>query len=117
MLKKIVLASALILGFIAVGALSWTLCALTHNNGQIHVVNSLSQDQQVIIGFPSGHQERFEIKSEGSYTFKQIATGEGSLKVTLNGQEIPCDSYVTSINPLMILTLRADKALLTSHFH
>jgi len=114
-IKKILLLSFYVFSLAAVGTAAWFLRELSYPEGQVHVVNSLEKDLSVSITFPSGENEQFEIKSESQHNFKVRSTGEGSIKVKINHQDIPCDSYVTSMNPLIVLTLKEDKALFTIH--
>ncbi|GAA4355824.1 hypothetical protein [Kangiella marina] len=73
--------------------------------GHFHIVSTASQNFDVVLKFPSGEYESFDLKSGGTYRFKQTDTGEGSITVVINGVGREQVGYVTSLNSIIVLTV------------
>lgn|GEM_PF-6233171 len=68
------------------------------------VVNLTDQDRKVEISFPSGRREAF-IAGRTPYRLKQHDTGEGSLNVTVDGEDLGTHGYVSGMNPPQIIVI------------
>ena len=85
-------------------------------HGRVHIVNTLSTKPDVSLTFPSG--EIFELKFDKAHS-KNIYvgnTGEGSISVVVDGEKIKCDSYVTSVNGLIVITITNEEAIFSQVF-
>lgn len=75
------------------------------------IVNESPEDHDIQVEFPSGKILDARVTSRGSHTFRVKDTGEGGLKVVVDGstrtKKNGC-GYVTSINPPTILVVGED---------
>ena len=84
--------------------------------GHFHIVSTASQNFDVVLKFPSGEYERFDLKSGGTYSFKQTETGEGSITIVINGADREQVGYVTSLNSIVVLTVSDNKTSFSQIF-
>ena len=73
--------------------------------GHFHVTNHSDKNVDVELQFPSGAKVDRELQGSGSVDFRINNTGEGSIKVLVNGKVIDSVGYVTSMNSIVILSV------------
>jgi len=100
---------------IAIGVLcltaagSWTARGIYDEHflleGRIHVINQAQLDQRVTLSFPSGVSTELDLPARGSADLLVPETGEGSIRVAIEGVERDEVGYVTSINDPIVLVV------------
>ncbi|WP_107667369.1 hypothetical protein [Cyanothece sp. BG0011] len=78
-------------------------------NGYCHVINGTEEDKIIELTFPSGESTKANIQPRNLTTFAVSNTGEGSIAVKSDGQEIGNVGYVTSFNPPIIIVVMDNK--------
>ena len=73
--------------------------------GHFHVTNHSDKNVDVELQFPSGAMFDCELQGSGSADFRINNTGEGSVKVLVNGKVVDSAGYVTSMNSIVILSV------------
>jgi len=73
--------------------------------GRIHVVNHAPMDRRVTLSFPSGASTELDLPARGSVDLLVPETGEGSIRVAIDGVERDEVGYVTSINDPIVLVV------------
>ncbi len=79
--------------------------------GYFHVVNGTEKYKTIELTFPSGESRKANIHPGKKSSFIVPNTGEGSIAVKSDGQEIDKIGYVTSFNPPIVIVVMEDKAL------
>ena len=120
-MKKIKLLIIIIIALFFTGLLGWLTRSVWDSvfylHGRVHVVSALPMKANISITFPSGKKKEFELDRFQSKNLYIENTGEGSITVVVDNKELKCDSYVTSINPLIVLTLTAEKAIFSAVYN
>ena len=79
-------------------------------NGHFHVVNCTDHPIDVTIAFPSGKQHRFTLIVSGSHDFSEFRTGEGDIVVIVSGRSAERLDYVTSMNPMTVISINENNS-------
>ena len=81
--------------------------------GRILVVNSTAATHKIQVSFPSGKLLDFDLASGASSEAHVEDTGEGSVRVVVDGTRSEDIGYVTSRNSVMVLTVSDSKIVLS----
>lgn len=73
--------------------------------GRILVVNSTAATHKIQLSFPSGKLLDFNLTSGTSSEARVRDTGEGSVRVVVDGTRSEDIGYVTSRNSMMVVTI------------
>jgi len=73
--------------------------------GRIHVINHAQVDRRVTLSFPSGASTELDLPARGAVDLLVPETGEGSIRVAIDGVERDEVGYVTSINDPIVLVV------------
>lgn len=119
--KKIKLLVIIIVVLLFAGLSGWFAKSIWDSvfylHGRVHVVNTLPVKVTVSVTFPSGENREFILNKSQSKNLYIRNTGEGSIKVAVDNKEIECGSYVTSLNPLIVITITKDEAIVTAIYN
>jgi hypothetical protein len=99
-----------IIGALFIGGLcSWILRGEYDQHfmmeGHFHIVSNAQQDHDITIIFPSEKQIHFTLKQGGTFDFRQLNTGEGSVAISIDGKLRDQVGYVTSMNSIVVLVI------------
>ena len=81
-----------------------------------HISNQSDKDIDLEIQFPSGAKFDSKLQGGGSSDFRVDSTGEGSVKVLVNGKVIGDVGYVTSMNSIVVLSVNESKVRFSQIF-
>jgi hypothetical protein len=84
--------------------------------GHFHVTNHSDENVDVELQFPSGAKFDCELQGSGSADFRIKNTGEGSVKVLVNGKVVDSVGYVTSMNSIVILSVSESRVVFSQIF-
>jgi hypothetical protein len=73
--------------------------------GRVHVINHAQVGRRVTLSFPSGASTELDLPARGSVDLLVPETGEGSIRVAIDGVERDEVGYVTSINDPIVLVV------------
>ncbi len=82
--------------------------------GRVHIVNTFYDNSPILVTFPSGEKIECTLPKGASRNFFIGKTGEGGMKVMVGNKELKCDSYVTTHNDLIVLTITENEVLQSS---
>lgn len=103
------IASCLILAALVGATIAWIVRGIWDEEfmmeGHFHVINHSDKNLDVELRFPSGAILDCDLQGSGSEDFRINNTGEGSVKVLVNGKLVDSVGYVTSMNSIVILTV------------
>lgn len=99
--------------FATATVLGGTLCWLTRGvydrhfmmEGTFHVVSHCTEAHEILLKFPSGKTKTFKLGPGAVTDFRLKETGEGSIKVSLDGDSRDAVGYVTSMNHIVVLVI------------
>jgi len=77
--------------------------------GRILVVNSTGAPHKIQVAFPSGKSLNFDLASGATSEARVEETGEGSVRVVVDGTRSEDIGYVTSRNSIVVLTVSDSK--------
>jgi hypothetical protein len=77
--------------------------------GRILVVNSTDTPHKIQVSFPSGKNLNFDLAGGAASEAHVEATGEGSVRVVVDGTRSEDIGYVTSRNSMVVLTVSDSK--------
>ena len=116
-MKRITRIAVVLIVIIAVTGSSWIVRGFYDRifmyEGHFHITSTASEDYEIEISFPSGQSYSFGLPSLGSHTFVMTETGEGSIKVVVDGKVSEKVGYVTSMNNICVLSI-GDRAVVFS---
>jgi hypothetical protein len=100
----------IIIGALFIGGLcSWVLRGEYDQHfmmeGHFHIVSNAQQDHDITITFPSEERIHFTLRKGGSFDFRQLNTGEGSVTISIDGKRRDHVGYVTSMNGIVVLVI------------
>ena len=75
---------------------------------RFHVIYLSQLGHEINLEIPSGKKKNFRLKPDGVFDFVVSDTGEGSIKVTIDGNSREPVGYVTSMNSIIVLTINED---------
>lgn len=121
-MRKIKLLVIIMLALFFTGLLGWFARSVWDSvfylHGRVHVVSVLPRKANISITFPSGEKKEFELDSFQSKNLYIENTGKGSITVVVDNKQLKCDSYVmSSMNPLIVLTLTAEKTIFSAVYN
>ena len=79
--------------------------------GHVVVVNATASDHEVEFEFPSGQRVEVDLKAGATQRTLVGETGEGSVKVTIDGTPRESVGYVMAMNGMLILTIGEDRVV------
>ena len=79
--------------------------------GYVHLINGTKEQKNIELIFPSGESRKANIHPGKSRTFFVLNTGEGSITVNLDGQEIDKVGYVVVPNSPIAIVAMEDRAI------
>ena len=115
-MKKLIKFILTFTGLLAAVVGTWFLRGATYNLNQVNIVNTLNKDVNVRIIFPSEETHEFKLKKHLGKSFKVRKTGEGGITIFVDDKKLNCDSYVTSYNQMIILTITENEVIYNMHF-
>ncbi|EAZ92056.1 hypothetical protein [Crocosphaera chwakensis] len=113
--KKYVILTTYIISMILAVAGSWfargVYDELILYKGYFHVINGTENQKKIELTFPSGESTNVNISSENMNTFVVSNTGEGSIAVKSDNQDLANVGYVSSFNPPIIIVIMDNKVV------
>ena len=83
---------------------------------RFQLVNASEQERELRVKFPSGESFTASLDAGGSVEFEIRDTGEGSITVLERGQQLGSAGYVTTSNPLTIISVTQKTVYTTQVF-
>lgn len=112
-MRFLLIISSLILVGVIGAAIAWFARGIWDEafmmENRFHIANHSDKEIDVEIQFPSGAKFNSKLQAWGSQDFKVDSTGEGALKVLVNGKVVGDVGYVTSMNAIVVLSVDESK--------
>ncbi|MGK7939808.1 MAG: hypothetical protein AB4062_06590 [Crocosphaera sp.] len=79
--------------------------------GYFHVINGTDNNKTIELTFPSGESKNANINPGNLNTFVVFNTGEGSISIKSDGQDLGNVGYITTFNPPIVIVVMDDKVI------